>query len=142
MAALAVAERWTERRDVVVARAAGLAAPDVLHAHEVGTGPGLEQLGVARAALEADAMHPVRKRGGRVYIDHLQNLRGKTIASVYSLRPFPRAPISVACTWDELPGLQPDSFTIATAPGRLQEVGDLFEGVLRLNQELPEELLT
>lgn len=83
----------------------------------------------------------VQLRTGKVYIDHLQNLQGKTIASVYSLRPFPGAPVSMACRWDELPNLTPNSFNIKTAPFRLKEQGDYFAEILRMEQTLPEELL-
>lgn len=89
----------------------------------------------------ATAERAVKRREGKVYIDHLQNLRGKTIASAYSVRPFPGAPVSVPCTWDELPQLRPDSFTVRTAPARFGQVGDLFQGLLGLEQDLPEDLL-
>jgi bifunctional non-homologous end joining protein LigD len=79
----------------------------------------------------------VSERGGKVYIDHLQNLRGKTIASVYSLRPFPKAPVSVPVLWEELPDCHPAMFTIQTAPTRLHQKGDLFKPLLELKQELP-----
>lgn len=83
----------------------------------------------------------IANRSGKVYIDHLQNIQGKTIASVYSIRPFPGAPVSMACTWEELPSLQPGSFNIKNAPLRLAQNGDLFSDLLRLQQILPEELL-
>jgi len=84
----------------------------------------------------------VSARGGKVYIDHLQNRKGKTIASVYSLRPFPGAPVSMPVTWEELPAVQPASFTITTALDRLANLGDLFAPLLTTQQELPGELLT
>ncbi|MGD8399672.1 MAG: non-homologous end-joining DNA ligase [Bacillota bacterium] len=80
-------------------------------------------------------------RAGKVYLDHLQNIQGKTIASVYSLRPFAGAPVSMPCTWEELPRLRPDSFSLHNAMTRLKQTGDLFQGLLRLKQILPEELL-
>lgn len=83
----------------------------------------------------------VSARGGKVYIDHLQNQKGKTIASVYSLRPFTSAPVSMPVTWEELPTVQPDSFTITNAPARLTATGDLFAPLLTLQQELPAQLL-
>jgi bifunctional non-homologous end joining protein LigD len=84
----------------------------------------------------------VTHRGGKVYIDHLQNLAGKTIASVYSIRPFAGAPASLPVTWDELPDSHPAVFTLKTAPERLQKMGDLFQPLLSLRQSLPRELLT
>jgi bifunctional non-homologous end joining protein LigD len=79
----------------------------------------------------------VANRVGKVYIDHLQNLKGKTIASVYSVRPFPGAPVSTPVTWDELPDSHPSMFTIQTVPKRLQKIGDLFKPLLSLKQKLP-----
>lgn len=84
----------------------------------------------------------VKARKGKVYIDHLQNLPGKTIAAVYSLRPFPGAPVSMPVTWDELPQAHPGLFTIYTAERRLQETGDLFTPLFSLHQHLPPEYLT
>lgn len=83
----------------------------------------------------------VADRKGKVYIDHLQNLRGKTIAGVYSLRPFPGAPVSLPVTWEELPETKPTSFTLRNALPRLARLGDLFADLLRLEQELPPDLL-
>jgi bifunctional non-homologous end joining protein LigD len=80
----------------------------------------------------------VAKRAGKVYIDHLQNIRGKTIASVYSLRPFPAAPVSLPVRWEELPDCHRAMFTIQTALPRLKKVGDLFQPLLELEQKLPE----
>ena len=83
----------------------------------------------------------IANRGGKVYIDHLQNAEGKTIASVYSIRPFPAAPVSLPVTWEELPDCHPALFTIKTAFTRLQKVGDLFQPLLSLKQELPASLV-
>ena len=83
----------------------------------------------------------VADRAGKVYIDHLQNLRGKTIASVYSIRPFPGAPVSLPVAWAELPDTHPSIFTIKNAPARLARVGDLFADLLVKEQELPRALL-
>ena len=82
----------------------------------------------------------VTDRTGKVYIDHLQNLSGKTIASVYSLRPFPGAPASLPVYWEELPDVHPLMFNIRTAPKRVQKIGDLFKPLLSFVQELPEKL--
>ena len=47
------------------------------------------------------------KRGPRVFIDHNQNVAGKTIASVYSVRPLPGAPVSTPLLWDEIDDVEP-----------------------------------
>jgi bifunctional non-homologous end joining protein LigD len=76
------------------------------------------------------------KRGPKVFIDHNQNVGGKTIASVYSVRPRPGAPVSTPILWDELGTVQPDDFTIASIWPRLRQYGDLFSPVLRGGQQL------
>jgi exodeoxyribonuclease III len=73
----------------------------------------------------------VKNRGGKMYLDFLQNRPDATIAGVYSLRPKPGATVSMPLTWDEVkPGLTMRHFTIHNAIGRLKETGDLFKGVL------------
>ncbi len=73
-----------------------------------------------------------------IYVDFLQNVRGKTTAGPYSVRPIRRAPVSAPLRWDELPSIgRPDAFTIANLPGRLTEVGDLLAPALGLAQKLP-----
>ena len=64
------------------------------------------------------------ERGERIFIDYNQNARDRTIASAYSIRPKPGAPVSAPVTWDELPDVAPDDFTVATMPARFAEVGD------------------
>jgi bifunctional non-homologous end joining protein LigD len=72
-----------------------------------------------------------KKREG-VLVDHRQNGWGKTIASVYSVRPKPGAPVSTPLRWEELTeDVRPRDFTMAVALNRLQEHGDLFESVLQ-----------
>jgi DNA ligase D len=64
------------------------------------------------------------ERGEKVFVDFNQNARDRTIASAYSVRPRPHAPVSAPLTWDELPDAEPEDFTIATMPARFAEVGD------------------
>jgi bifunctional non-homologous end joining protein LigD len=71
-----------------------------------------------------------KKRQG-VLVDHRQNGWGKTIASVYSVRPKPGAPVSTPLRWEELTAdVRPRDFTMAVARRRLDEHGDLFAAVL------------
>jgi DNA ligase D-like protein (predicted polymerase) len=65
------------------------------------------------------------ERGEKVFIDFNQNARDRTIASAYSVRPKPHAPVSAPVTWDELPDVETDDFTIATMPERFAKLGDL-----------------
>jgi bifunctional non-homologous end joining protein LigD len=76
------------------------------------------------------------KREG-VLVDHRQNGHGRTIASVYSVRPKPGAPVSTPLRWDELTDdIRPRDFPMAVALARLAEHGDLFERVLHGDQAL------
>jgi bifunctional non-homologous end joining protein LigD len=72
----------------------------------------------------------VDKRTGKVFFDHNQNTRGKTLASLYSPRPVPEASISMPLRWDELEDVYPPDFTILTALDRLEETGDLWADIL------------
>jgi len=77
-----------------------------------------------------------RRRG--IYIDYLQNVRMKSTAGPYSVRPIRRAPVSAPLRWDEIPSLgRPDAFTMANMPTRLEQVGDLLAPSLELAQKLP-----
>ena len=81
-----------------------------------------------------------RKRRG-VLIDSNQNGEGKTIASVYSVRPRPGAPVSTPLRWDEVnEALDPAAFTMDVVRDRIREHGDLFEGVLKTRQRLDRAL--
>jgi DNA ligase D len=77
-----------------------------------------------------------KKREG-VLVDHRQNGWGKTIASVYSVRPKPGAPVSTPLRWDELTEeITPRDYSMAVARKRIAEHGDLFEPVLHAEQSL------
>lgn len=78
----------------------------------------------------------VDKRAGKVFFDHNQNMRGKTLASVYSPRPLPEAPVSTPVRWDELDDIYPTDFTILTVPKRLEQVGDLWANILDAKHDL------
>src|SRR5436190_203407 len=69
------------------------------------------------------------ERGERIFIDYNQNARDRTIASAYSVRPKPGAPVSAPVTWDELVHVAPEEFTVATMPARFGDVGDLHSGI-------------
>ena len=70
------------------------------------------------------------KRKGKIYLDYLQNAKGKTMSSVYSLRPRPGAPVSAPVHWDEVKrGLTPDKFNLQNMRERLKKEGDLWNGI-------------
>jgi bifunctional non-homologous end joining protein LigD len=91
-------------------------------------------------ALELEKRHPqvitaeyrkVKRPHGRVLVDYNQNAWGRTLASIYSVRPTPIASVSVPVTWEELEGgVHIRDFRIDNAIERLEEVGDLWKPVL------------
>jgi bifunctional non-homologous end joining protein LigD len=77
------------------------------------------------------------KRAGRIYLDYLQNKRGQTLASAYSVRPVPGATVSTPLHWKEVKaGMHPSKFTISTIAARIEKTGDLFAGVLSEKTDL------
>jgi bifunctional non-homologous end joining protein LigD len=92
---------------------------------------------VVRAYPEKATMAwPVADRAGKIFIDHQMNRSGANIASVYSLRPMPRAPVSTPLDWDELDDdLEPEDFRIDNVWDRFG-AGDRFEPVLTDRQSL------
>ncbi|HEY3542062.1 MAG TPA: non-homologous end-joining DNA ligase [Gaiellaceae bacterium] len=90
------------------------------------------------AARLLEARHPglvttewLKKKRSGVLVDHRQNGAGKTIASAYSVRPKPGAPVSTPLRWDELaPDVRPRQFTMEVALERYAAQGDLFAPVL------------
>lgn len=76
------------------------------------------------------------KRRGKVFIDHNRNASGQTIASVYSIRPRPGAPVSAPLRWDELGELRNGDVTMANLWERLRRHGDLFAPVQTVDQRL------
>jgi bifunctional non-homologous end joining protein LigD len=91
-----------------------------------------------------EAEHPgevttewLKKKRAGVLVDHRQNGWGKTIASAYSVRPKPGAPVSMPLRWDELTEeIRPRDFSMAVALERVARHGDLFEPVLHAKQAL------
>ena len=74
---------------------------------------------------------------GAVLVDHRQNGHGKTIASVYSVRPRPGAPVSTPLRWEELTEqVRPRDFGLREALERIERHGDLYEPVLEGGQSL------
>ncbi len=72
------------------------------------------------------------KRGEKIYVDFLQNSKGQTLASAYSLRPKPGATVSTPLEWKEVKkGLHPSQFDIKNIHKRLQKTGDIFSPVLQ-----------
>ena len=65
-------------------------------------------------------------------VDYNQNAWGRTLASVYSVRPKPLATVSAPVTWEEVErGIQIEEFRMETMPPRLKAVGDLWKPLLQ-----------
>jgi bifunctional non-homologous end joining protein LigD len=69
------------------------------------------------------------ERGERVFVDFNQACRDRTIASAYSPRPLPGAPVSMPLAWDQLVGADPAEFTVRTVPGIVAASGDAWSGM-------------
>ena len=68
---------------------------------------------------------------GRVLVDYNQNAWGRTLASIYSPRPKPRATVSTPVTWEEIErGVAIEDFHIGNVPARVRELGDLWKPLL------------
>ncbi|MEV6006710.1 non-homologous end-joining DNA ligase [Streptomyces sp. NPDC051976] len=65
------------------------------------------------------------ERGPKIFVDYNQTARDRTIASAYSVRPFPHAPVSAPLRWDEVESAVPGDFDLVTMPARFAEVGDV-----------------
>jgi bifunctional non-homologous end joining protein LigD len=93
------------------------------------------QIAAAHPDLATTEWSKARRRG--VLIDASQNAQGKTIASVYSVRPMPGAPVSTPLRWDEVDEkLDPSIHTIESLGGRVERYGDLYKDVLTAKQRL------
>jgi bifunctional non-homologous end joining protein LigD len=91
-------------------------------------------------AVRLAALHPAvltaeyrvsRRPAGHVLVDYNQNAWGRTLASVYSVRPHPRAAVSTPVTWAEIErGIAIEDFHLRNVPARLRRRGDLWKPVL------------
>ncbi|MFZ5852158.1 MAG: non-homologous end-joining DNA ligase [Actinomycetota bacterium] len=77
-----------------------------------------------RMPLEVTTAWWKEQRGARVFVDYNQNARDRTIASAYSVRARPDAPVSAPLAWAEVPDVRTEDFTLASMPARFAAVGD------------------
>jgi bifunctional non-homologous end joining protein LigD len=92
----------------------------------------------ARHRAAATVARSVRERGvEQVYVDYLQNIPGKSVASVYSARATPTLTVSTPLHWAEVNAkLDPRDFTIRTLPERLVAEGDLWADAMACGNDL------
>jgi len=115
-----------------------------IHIHvPIWRGPTQKQVWTFAKALARtlEARHPrlltteyqlSRRPRGRILLDYRQNARGQTLASVYSVRPTPRATVSAPVTWREVQkGFRIEDFRINNISGRLKKLGDLWKPLLQ-----------
>jgi len=88
-------------------------------------------LAKARPALVTAEYRVAKRPAGRVLVDYNQNAWGRTLASVYSVRPRPRAPVSTPLAWSEVAAdFAIEDFRMDNVPARLAKLGDLYAPLL------------
>jgi bifunctional non-homologous end joining protein LigD len=100
-------------------------------------------------AKRLDQLHPelitaeyrvAQRPRGRVLVDYNQNAWGRTLASIYSVRPTVQATVSTPVTWDEVEaGFEITDFTMANVPDRVRKLGDLWRPLLAVRGRFPLE---
>jgi bifunctional non-homologous end joining protein LigD len=89
------------------------------------------ELAARNPALITAEYRVAKRPKGRVLVDYNQNAWGRTLASIYSVRPRPEAAVSTPVTWKEVSaGLRIEDFTVFNVPARLQKIGDLWKPIL------------
>lgn len=78
----------------------------------------------------------VKKRGGKVFFDYNQNSRGKTMASIFSVRPTALATVSMPVRWQELEDILPIDFTLLNIPELIKKLGNPWKQILEDRQDL------
>lgn len=94
-----------------------------------------------KLAQSMERLHPAlvtaeyriaKRPKGRVLVDYNQNAWGRTLASVYSVRPTPQATVSTPVTWEEIRrGIEVQDFRLDNVPARLRQRGDLWKALLQ-----------
>jgi bifunctional non-homologous end joining protein LigD len=90
------------------------------------------ELALRHPALITAEYRVSKRPRGRVLVDYNQNAWGRTLASIYSVRPRPEATVSTPVTWTEVErGIRIEDFTVKNVPARVAKVGDLWKPLLR-----------
>ncbi len=89
------------------------------------------ELASRHPALMTSEYRVAKRPKGRVLVDYNQNAWGRTLASIYSVRPTPLATVSTPVTWNEVAaGVTIDEFRLDNVRARLAKVGDLWKPLL------------
>ena len=90
------------------------------------------ELATRHPALITAEYRIAKRPKGRVLVDYNQNAWGRTLASIYSVRPRPRATVSAPITWEELEaGVTIEDFRIDNVPARIAKLGDLWKPLIQ-----------
>jgi len=91
-----------------------------------------QELARRHPALITAEYRVAKRPRGRVLVDYNQNAWGRTLASIYSIRPRPEATVSTPVTWKEIDrGVRIEDFTIKNVPARIARLGDLWKPLLQ-----------
>jgi bifunctional non-homologous end joining protein LigD len=129
-----------------IAKTSGMTGIHIMVPLAPGTSEDAARLAAQVVATAVADRHPdgttitrgVRERGAqRVYVDYLQNIRGKTVAGVFAARAHPLAQVSMPLRWEEVTdGLSPAAFTTETAPAELGVRRALWAAGMRRGNDL------
>jgi len=90
-----------------------------------------QELAARHPALVTAEYRVAKRPRGRVLVDYNQNAWGRTLASIYSVRPRKEATVSTPITWREIErGIRIEDFTVANVPARVEKLGDLWKPLL------------
>src|SRR5437764_3663345 len=84
---------------------------------------------VERRAPQAATSKWWKEERHGVFIDYNQNAKDRTVASAYSVRPTADARVSTPLSWDEVPSVEAEAFTLKTVPDRFAQIGDPHQGI-------------
>jgi bifunctional non-homologous end joining protein LigD len=91
-----------------------------------------QELASRHPAIITAEYRVARRPSGRVLVDYNQNAWGRTLASIYSVRPRPDATVSTPISWQQVQqGVRIEDFTIRNVPSRVAKLGDLWKPLLR-----------
>jgi bifunctional non-homologous end joining protein LigD len=91
-----------------------------------------QELASRHPAIITAEYRVARRPAGRVLVDYNQNAWGRTLASIYSVRPRPEATVSMPITWQQVRrGVRIEDFTMHNVPSRVAKLGDLWKSLLQ-----------